>query len=119
MLAHIARPRLAHRHEARVVACEQRAGRFLETLLVAGHGRNEPVGGFLRRAESVLLRAGLTRGVHQPPNGGRGAAGLRREPVPVAGKERHLARNDAEPRPPAATWGRTLEVGRSILTVPV
>lgn len=76
---------------------EQRAGGVLVAGEVAPERGHHAVCGFQRFPRGVRT-ARLAAGVlHQAAQGGRGAAGLPGQPVPMAGQEGHLARSDTEP----------------------
>ncbi|MNR19640.1 hypothetical protein D3C85_1364450 [compost metagenome] len=83
----------------------ERARRFLETGQVTGHACHETVGGLLALAPRILrlvVAAGLFNQLAQRD---RGAAGLRAQPLPMAGQQGHLARHHAQLGPAAPARG--------------
>ena len=60
------------------------------------------IGGVARGAGAIRVAVGAARFVDELSQRHRRAAGLRAEPFPVPRQQRHLARDDAEFRPPAS-----------------
>src|SRR3954471_6926975 len=100
VIADIGRPVVGPCLEAFGVAREQRARDLLEMWLVLAHRGDEPIGSFLRMPDAVLVLAGAPRLIDQLAQRDRCAAGLPRQPFPVARKQRELARDHAQVRPP-------------------
>lgn len=77
---------------------------LLETGEVARHCGHKPVNGFLGPSCAVLSMARSLGLINQPPQRGRSSTGLFVQPVPLAGKQRYLARNHSQLRTPRTAF---------------
>ena len=87
------------------VAREKSARGVFVIGAVPGDGGHEAIGRFLPGAQACRPAPRAARFIDKPAQRDRGAAGLRVEPVPVAGKKRHFARDHPELRPAGTAPG--------------
>ena len=114
VVAHIGRPAGDARRQAVHVPREQAARGFLEAGPVAGHGGHEAIGRLAPPPRGVFAPPRLARLLHQPAQGGRRAARLLGQPVPVTGQQGHFPSDHAQLRPSARAWGRGAGLARQV-----
>ena len=88
--------------ECSVIACVEAAGSFLIPRQIARHHRHESVGRRLGGEEPFAFRVTFARFVHEAPQDGRSAAGVRFQPLPVAWEQGHFSGDDTELGAPSA-----------------
>jgi len=96
VIADVGRPRRDELTDFRAVLRVERTRRLLEVGEIAGHSPHERAGRLACEARALLVGLALSRVVDEPADGSRDPLGLLLEPLPVARKERDLARDHAE-----------------------
>mgnify|MGYP000075274245 CR=1 FL=1 len=109
VVANVDRPGLSEIPEANGVAGEQCAVSFLVIAPVPSDGGKEAIGRFLPCAQCVALATRLARFFDELAQCDGGASWLGIEPVPVAGKQRDLARHHAHAGPTTSPGLRSLD----------
>src|SRR6478752_5153773 len=100
----VRRPRSHAVGKAFGVPGEERPDHLLEPRQITSQSRKEAVGGLSRCLCPGLPTICPPRLVNEAPQRLRCASRLGREPLPLTGKQRHLASDDPELRAPSAPW---------------
>lgn len=116
MGANIFGPALDVPLERGLIACVKGAGSFLIPWKIARHHRHEPVGRRLGGEDAFAFRVTFARFVHEATQDGRSAAGLRFQPLPVAGEEGDFSGDDTEfGAPPSSGLLRRMGTGDDVV----
>jgi len=102
VILHIFGPNADVLLKAVLVSSKQCSRRFLKTWGISGRGRHEAIRRLLALAYAILANIRQPRFVDQLAEYYRCAAALAAKPLPMAGQQGDLSRDDAQPRAPAS-----------------